>query len=334
MTDASDSRRSRRGVRTLAWFGAGAAVTLAASLLPAAVQTARPASPRVSVWVADRDASRIVGLDADLLPAREHALGWPLAVEPRDDGGLWVLRSGNATSGFGMRLASLDADGAVANETWLESAPDLALLDGSDALVIEHRGAALAKDRVWRFAPDGTGRILLEEPGLAALCAARGAVVLAARDGRLLRVAADASRKVHARTAHAASWADVAPGPDGGLFALDVSSPPAVAFLGPDLAVRWRVALGLAARSLGVVPGEERVWVSDSNGARVKRFGPGGALELDVPVVLHAPDHPVAWRGGGVLIGAPGAVLRLDAAGQPGPGQGGFAWISDLARAP
>jgi hypothetical protein len=184
------------------------------------------------------------------------------------------------------------------------------------------------------MAPDGTGRILLEEAGLAALCAARGAVVLAARDGRILRVAADGTRKVHARAAHAASWSDVAAGPDGACFALDVSSPATVALLGPDLAVRWRVALGIAARSLGVVPGEERVWVSDANGARVKRFGPGGALELDVPVVLHAPDHPVAWRDGGVLIGAPGAVLRLDAAGQPGPGQGGFAWISDLARAP
>lgn len=314
-------------------LGAGAVLCALLLLLPAALQLSARSRAPVRVWAADRDAHRVVGLDGDLIAVRELQLAWPVAVAPRADGGLWVLRSGNATASFGMRLSSLAADGVEESETWIEAGETLALLDGRDALVVEHGTGPNGVDRVLRVAPDGAARVLLDEPHLNGLCTSRGTVVAGTTDGRLVRYEADGSRKLLAKALWTASFGALAEGgPPGAFFALDTSAQHRLEFVGDDLARRWSVVLGFDARHIGVVPGEERVWVADVNGSRVRRYGPGGVLEREHVLPAHALDHPVAFADG-VLVTAPGAILRIDSAGQPRPGQGGFAWLSDLALA-
>lgn len=326
-----------RGLRVAAAFGAGALACVLATLLGAAPLRLTSSPPPVRTWAADRDAHRVYGLDADLVVQRVVDAGWPLAVEARDDGGLWVLRSGGPSSTFGARLTSFDAAGAEENETYLHSANELALHGGRAALVIDH-GAAQGRDRLWSFEPDGTGTVLLEDAQLACAVSAGRDVLVAWSTGLVARVAPDGSGKRLAERVHTAAWSALAfepapSGADGAIFALDASGARRLCALAPDLALKWSVTLGIDARSLAVVPREERVWVADSAGARVRRYGPGGQLDFERNVPVFAPDRPLALPGGGALFAAPGAIVRLDAQGRVRAGQGGFTWLSDLARA-
>lgn len=334
-----DDVNERTVSRPLHWLGAGAFLCLAGALIAGASQVAGSTRGPVHVWAADRDAHRVVGLDRGLFVVREIAIGWPLAVESRADGGLWVLRSGNGTASFGMRLDAIEPDGTVANETYLEPCAAMALAAGRDALVVEKAPAAGQRDRAWRVEPDGSARVLLEDRDLAAIVHAPSTVVpssviLGALDGRILRVDDSGNRVVLAQTVLPGAWGDLAAGPyAGSAFALDVSPARVLAFLGPDLGARWTVAVGFDARHLGAVAGEERVWVADASGARIRRYGPGGKLELDRTLAQIALDRPLALPDGGALFAAPGAILRVDSAGRPMPGQGGFTWLGDLALA-
>ncbi len=101
--------------------------------------------------------------------------------------------------------------------------------------------------------------------------------------------------------------------------------------LGPALEVRWEVATGLRPRHLIPVPGRVRAWVADITAPRVRRFGPGGVLEVDRDdLQVLGLDRGVAWPDAGVVLTAPGALLRLDAAGNLRPSQGGFHYPVDL----
>jgi hypothetical protein len=126
---------------------------------------------------------------------------------------------------------------------------------------------------------------------------------------------------------------DLARGPEpGSAFALAGGGSELVR-LGPDLGLRWQVALPVSARHLAAVAGVERVWIVDTSAARVLRYGPGGALELDrAGLPLAGLDRALPWIDGGVLLPAPGAILHLDARGHLAPGQGGFNFLVDLAR--
>jgi hypothetical protein len=101
--------------------------------------------------------------------------------------------------------------------------------------------------------------------------------------------------------------------------------------LAPDLSVRWAANLPRRAAHLAPVPGEERVWIANTESPCVLRYGPGGALELDrCGLPLPGLDRAVAWRDG-LAVAAVGAILRLDGLGNLKPGQGGFVALSDLA---
>ena len=103
--------------------------------------------------------------------------------------------------------------------------------------------------------------------------------------------------------------------------------------LGPELELRWQVQLPIAAQHLGAPPGEERVWLADTSSPRVLRYGPGGALELDrAALPLSGLERALPWIDGAVLLAAPGAILHVDARGHLAPGQGGFNYLSALAR--
>lgn len=336
--DTTHDRRTSRRLRTLrlgAAAGAGAlacalALVLGAARLPFAM------GPRpVRFWAADRDAQRVFGLDDELVARRTIDCGWPRDVEARADGGLWVLRSGGPSSILGDRLDSFSPAGDLENEMSLAAASELALCEGRDAITIEAGAAANGADRVWRVAPDGSATILFEAPALACLLCVGRDVWLGARTGRLVRIASDGSRRVVAAFDHDAEWGALAAGPrPGELFALDLRAPRRLCLLSAELELRRATVLGFDARALAPIASTGRVWLADSSGARVRRYGPAGQLELEVPVSLFGPDRPLALADGGVLCAAPGAILRLDADGQVLPGQGGFSFLSDLARAP
>jgi len=329
---AAAGLRGANRLRGLAALGAGALLCSLVAWLSGA-QASRAGEPRPRVWAADRDAHQVVGLDRDLVRVQTIDLAWPLDVEVRADGGLWVLRSGGPGASFGRRLCSLSSAGAVLHESWLESAHEIQLVDGRDILVIEHGTAAHGADRVWRIEPDGRATILFEDQGLACVAPSKGGALLGWRDGRLARIGASARTLRPDRVrAHPASWRTLGPGPNPGTaFALDGGSSRRLVYLDADLAQVWSVDLTLDPQRLGVVPGEERVWLADAAGSSVRRYGPSGVLEFERTLPVFGADRALVLRGVGVLCAAPGAIVRLDPFGQILTGQGGFQWLADLA---
>jgi hypothetical protein len=105
-----------------------------------------------------------------------------------------------------------------------------------------------------------------------------------------------------------------------------------VILLDSNLDVRWIATPGIHAEHLGAVESEERVWLADTVQPKVVRLGPGGVIELvrdNLP--LPGLDRSLAWRNGGVLLVAPGALVHVTANGGLAPGQGGFAFLTDIA---
>lgn len=283
----------------------------------------------VAVWAADRDASRVYGLDSELRLARRIAVDFPLDVEPAHDGGLWVLRAETGISTATHRLDRFDADGTLVTELWIERALDLDVLAaGEQALVVEQRTDSIP--RLVRVRTEGSVFPLLERPGLRSVVGERESVVVGTTDGVVLRVDAE-SGVVHADLRVGGSLADLARGPASGeVWVLD-DRDGRILLLDANLAVRWSTALARPAAHVAGVRGVERAWVAGTMQPCVTRFGPGGTTELDrCGLPLGGFDRALAWRDG-VLVIAAGAILRLDHDGQLRPGQGGFDFLVDLA---
>ena len=105
--------------------------------------------------------------------------------------------------------------------------------------------------------------------------------------------------------------------------------------MGADLEREWSAPTGLAALQLAPVPGAEQVWLADVSEPRVRRFGAGGVLELELdPAPLSGLQRGAADGSGAVLLTAPGALLAYDGWGAARPGQGGFTYLTDVARVP
>lgn len=329
-TAGNETAVRERGGAAWAVLACGLGV-LVAALAAFATADPPPTPPGdVAVWAADRDASRVFGLDADLRLARRIPVDWPLDVEPAHDGGLWVLRAETNLSSATHRLDRFDAQGAMVTELWVERALDLDVLAGGEqALLVEERLGY--PPRVIRVRTEGSVFPLHERDGLLCVAGERDALLAGTGDGHVLRVHAT-SGAVLASASVGGRIADLAPGPTAGsAWALDVAGNGRVLRLAADLAVVWSAPLPRAARWLAPVPGEERVWVACTSEPCVVRFGPGGALELDrCGLPLPGLERALAWRGG-VLVTAVGAVLRLDHEGNPRPGQGGFDYLVDLA---
>lgn len=312
----------------VAWAALGVATALAISA--ARFPHGGPSAPGpVAVWTADRDASRVFGLDADLFVARRLHVDFPLDVEACRDGGLWVMRSATPSASSSHRLDRFGAGGDLITELYVDRTLDLATLEGEDALVIEATGGPHGEPQLLRVREEGSVFVLHVAVGLACVAGSRDSVLTGSSGGSVVRRDAQSGAQID-QIGLAGPILDLAEGgAPGGVFVLHGSSPRRLTLLDGDLAVRWSVLAGLDALHVSSVRGEERAWLAI--GARVRRFGPQGALELDVGgLPLASLDAVVPWSGGGALVAAPGAILRLNAAGALQPGQGGFAWLADL----
>lgn len=312
----------------VAWAALGVATALAVTA--ARFPPSGPGAPGpVAVWTADRDASRVFGLDADLFVARRMHVDYPLDVEACRDGGLWVLRSATPSASSSHRLDRFGAGGELITELYVDRTLDLATLDGVDALVIEATGGPHGEPQLMRVREEGSVTVLHVAVGLVCVSGSRDSLLTGSSGGSVARRNALTGMQLDA-VGLAGPILDLAEGAaPGGAFVLHGSSPRRLTLLDADLAVRWSVLAGLDALHVSPVRGEERAWLAI--GARVRRFGPQGALELDVAgLPLSSLDAVVPWTGGGALVAAPGAILRLDASGALQPGQGGFAWLTDL----
>jgi hypothetical protein len=225
-----------------------------------------------------------------------------------------VLRSSGGQADVSQRLCRIDANGEVETQLYLEPCRALGVLEGEQALVLEHTDPSTT----WltRVRREGSKFPLLSRNDLACVCGSRGTVIVEIQLGGTI--------------------GDVAAGPTAGsVWALDVQGTGRLFLLDEKLAIRWAAGVGFSARHLGAVPGEERVWIADTSSPRVVRIGASGVTEIDRGnLPLQGLDRVLAWTQGGALVLAPGAIMRLDAQGQIAPGQGGFAWLSDAARVP
>ncbi|MEY2745227.1 MAG: hypothetical protein RL112_269 [Planctomycetota bacterium] len=282
------------------------------------------------VWVADRDASLVRGLDGDLIDSRSHALGWPLAVVARADGGLWVGRSGNATNDFGARLLDLSARGAEQGELWLEALGDLDVLADGRALCLERM--ADGEGRLWRVDLQATPRFLLRAPGLRHVRAGGRFAWCGGEDGRLMQVDVE-DGSVSAVACLPAPILGLRPTLDGGAWVALGGAAPILARLDSRLARMAQADLE-APVAFDVLPESAGAWTLERSGAVLRARTRDGRPRLEVDLaILPEARHVLALPDGGALVASPGGIVRFDAQGAQLPGQGGFAWINGWCRA-
>lgn len=307
----------------------GAAVALAWRTAPPIGGEFEPGPP--TTWVADRDADAVVGLDDGLFEAKRIELTSPVELERAADGALWVVSARDSHPLGPHDLVRYGPDGRRTAAASFGPVYDLERL-GADALVVERTNGA---GRVACVTPDGSVTVLASLPTVRCASGSGDRVAIGTEEGDvlLLDIAATPPALV-AQHALGGIVGDLAPGPtDGTWWVLDVGGAGRLRLLEPNLVPRWTITVGLHALHLLPIRGEERVWLADTTAPVARRYGSGGALELDVQnLPLSGLDRGVALAGGGVLLAAPGAVLHLDATGTLQPGQGGFDFLVDLTR--
>ncbi len=108
------------GGRAQRWLGLGVIIALLwgarTSLVSAgAAALGQPsAGPgAVALWICDRDASALIGLDADGLRRARIEVPFPVELEPGADGALWVLYQLGPGPSAGRRLCSISVEGRV-----------------------------------------------------------------------------------------------------------------------------------------------------------------------------------------------------------------------------
>jgi hypothetical protein len=331
--DATVNAESRsRAPRSLGVFCAGAVAALAIASLRACDSSAREPAP-IALWLADRDAGEIVALDRDLFVARRIPCAAPLAIEACADGGVWIVRDKSDAVEPRRRIERWSADGTRLVSVGIEDCVDLSI-GADDAALLVDSAALSHPERASSVSCDGEIHRWLDRKDLSCIAACGDAIVLGTRAGIVVRIAR-ATGEIEAELEVGGDIADVAPGPsDGSVWVLDGAGAGHLMLVDADLRVVWRARIQLCAARLAPMAGEERVWLCDVREPRARRFGPGGALELDASALpLAGFESACAWNDGGVLLIAPGAVLRLDDRGRLQPGQGGFNYLVSAARA-
>ncbi|HVS12144.1 MAG TPA: hypothetical protein VMS76_19945 [Planctomycetota bacterium] len=288
----------------------------------------RPGPPEV--WVSDRDGQALIGLDRHLLVAARVAVPWPTEVEPCDGGGVWAASAREGDPLGAYDLLRVSPDGRLAEPIEVGVVIDLAAIAGGDALVVERNEDG--STRVRRFAADGRASPVAELPDASCASGARDRVIVGTASGAVLAFGGGAPR--HAQLG--GSICDVAPGPSSReWWALDRGRAGAsrLFLLDEELRTLWSLQCELEGGQLAPVPSQERVWLVDAARPFAFRFGPGGVPELACgPLPQVGLGRAAALDDGSLLVTSPGALLRLDARGRIAPGQGGFDFLTDVAR--
>jgi len=315
-------------------LGAGLALTRGLTLRQVAVRT-EPGP--VAVWVADRDGHQVVGLDARAFVALRVPIRFPVDLEPRADGGLWVV---SAPAGHPLtphRLGRLDRAGCLRAAAELGTFLDLATLDGGDALVVDRDGTGRARLR--RVRADGADEVLAYPAQARCTAGAGGRVLVGTDRGWLVLFDLERPRAGAVRRRWGGGTVeDVAPAPEGGWWVLTTNAAAPrerrVLRLDDELRTLREVPLGARNVRLAPVPGAERVWLVDLERPLAWLLGPHGRVQVGEVALAHAGlERAAATRDGGLFVVAPGAVMRLDARGRRRPGQGGFEFLVDVALA-
>jgi hypothetical protein len=281
---------------------------------------------RVAAWVCDRDAQVVEGLDADLYRAVRVPVSYPLAVAARPDGGAWVVSASLPNPGVAQSLVCLRSDGGLEATAAVGVVRDLAATARGEALVVDALGGVA---RIALFGREG--RLIAERRVPAASCVAAraGRVLVGTSDGQL--VSTDVDLSVLRRRALDAAILDVEPAGNG-WFVLEDAALGRLLRLDDDLSTDWGVALERRSARIGALPRGSAVWTVGS-GARL--FGEGGAVVTETgEFPMRGARGGVAWRNGGLLTAAPGAIMHLDQHGRVAPGQGGFDFLVDLSAVP
>ena len=289
-----------------------------------------PTPGAAKVRVADRDGDALVLLDAALIEVGRVALRRPVRLERAPRGNLWAALAVEDSPLGAHELVLLDGAGRVLAR---RSGGALLDLDGGErALVVEAEDGGATAAR-WVDAA-GADEDLACVTDLVAAAVLEKDVLLARGTGELmlLREGIAGAHERIAQVPLGAALLDVAPAPGGWwILARDPHTQESVlARLDAALGHLWSVPTGSAARRILAAAGQERAWLSDPERGRALRFGRGGVLEVRVQLALAGALAGEALEDGGVLLAAPGALLRLDRLGAALPGQGGFAYLSDV----
>jgi hypothetical protein len=314
----------------LAALGAGALAAIVWSTL----STAAPLrAGRASFAAADRDRREVVLLDESLFVLRRVPTTFPVRAAGRADRSLWIAGAESPGPLAPHLLRRIDVHGSVLSEVSIGPLLDLDVLDGGDALVVELSNGARRALRV-----DAAGALVatVQAADLACIAGRADRLLIGADTGRLDLCDAASGAALHTR-AFGGIIADVDVGPRAGTWwVLDAHGGPnarRVALIASDLSTLWSRPAGVAAIQLTAVPRAERVWLVDASAGLARRFGPGGAVEIaPTQLSMFGAERGRARADGSVLFAAPGAILALDAQGQPAPGQGGFDYLVDLCE--
>ena len=273
----------------------------------------------VAVWVADRDASLLVGLDRRLFVGLRVSLAHPLRVVALADGGAWVVCAPAGHPRAAQRLVRVDARGRTLKSCAIGMVLDLAADEAGGVWRIEE----LDGGRRLCHATHGGERSQRAFAGATAVAARAGACLVGTEGGRV-ELASGTRQEVRAlgagvvdlAAAGATDWWVLLE--NGRLFLLD-------ARLATE---REHVLAG--ARHLSAPAGEDHVFASGAE--QVWRIGPRGVTRMGLSARGPAcGGRCAATAEGGVLVALPGAVLRLDRRQRLASGQGGFDFAVDLA---
>jgi hypothetical protein len=350
----------RVGSRLLGWpsFFTLAGVTLGLVAALGAVPTLNrdPLPGPVALWVADREGQSVVALDRDLYVVEVRRSTWPVGVLAGERGTLWTVEALEASPLGDHRLALWAPGGDLLWEAEVGPVLDLASDGTGRPLIVEMGTGPSGSNRLLMADPNrassGGGSAndlveLLERPQLSCAAGDAGIVLVGTGDGRLLALRLTSPAQVLRVLEIGGQVGDIAPlGPPGrepskgrgqsgaggaGWWVLDVATPGRLLRLGPDLRVLWETPTQIRPMHLIPDPMRESVWAADVNEPFVRRWGVDGSLELNLgDLPLGGLDRGVAL-GGGIVLAAPGALLRLDGTGSVLPGQGGFHFPVDLA---
>ncbi len=288
----------------------------------------------VAVWLADRGAGQVVGLDRDWIHRVAFRVSNPIALAPANDGGVWVVSAlrnwRNRRRAESHEWFRLDSNGAlIARGEWSGFRSVVSTSSGGCAVLL-HQGRAVeffdgGGDRIGSrcslggSTTNGEGFTrLVSRSGEEQLALHRGGELGLLQDGRVIESACFDDRLVSACSSRAGWWLLT----ERRLIELDVKLEK----------LRERKAPRKAAQVFSSGSGEG-VWALDQAGRTAQEFGARGAGWRRREWRLAGASLGMELEHGALLLITPGALLVFDGHGEPRAGQGGFSHLVDLAIA-